>query len=185
MMENINKKNKEKEIQNKEKEIQNDNNNDDESIEFLKEIIEKLKKENEKLLRNLARVENEKKLLIKETDRKIEMANEKLLKDMIKVLDAIRSASKVNVEDECNGCVDGFIDGIKIIDNIFHDILKENGIEKIECDKFDPNFHQAVQIVNKEDLEDGEIVEVLQEGYKLNDKIIRPSMVIVNKKQND
>jgi len=161
------------------------------SIEMdeLRKTIEKLEKENselseqnEKLLRNIAKVENEKKIILKEADRKVDMANEKILKDFIKVIDAINGALKIQVEDKCKECVKGYVDGIKMIDEMFHNVLSDYGIKKIETEMFDPNLHQAVQIVNDENKEDNEIVDVLQEGYKLNENVIRPSMVVVNKK---
>jgi molecular chaperone GrpE len=154
----------------------------EEYIEELKKENDELKKENENLLRHVANVENEKKLIIKEAERKVSLANEMILKDLIKVIDAINSALKIEVDEDCKDCVSSYIDGIKMVNEMFHDVLNDYGIEKIKVEKFDPNYHQAIQKISDEKYEDDEIVDVLQDGYKIKDKVIRPSMVIVNKK---
>jgi molecular chaperone GrpE len=61
------------------------------------------------------------------------------------------------------------------------DTFKNHGIEAVEHEEFDPNLHQAIQQVASEEHEDGQIVEVYQKGYKLKDRLIRPSMVTICK----
>ena len=75
-----------------------------------------------------------------------------------------------------------FVEGVDMIYRKFLDILKEEGVEpiKTEGEKFDPHLHQAVMQVEDDNYESNSIVEELQKGYKLKDRVIRPSMVKVN-----
>ena len=70
-----------------------------------------------------------------------------------------------------------------MIYNQLKEMLKSNGLSEIEClgNSFDPNFHHAVFMEELEDVEEGIVLEVLQKGYILKDKVLRPSMVKVSK----
>ena len=74
--------------------------------------------------------------------------------------------------------------GIEMIENELMESLKALGVEKIACEgqKFDPNLHNVIMVQNDNSLEDDVIVEVYQDGYKLNDKVVRYSQVVINKK---
>ncbi len=107
-------------------------------------------------------------------------ANEKIISEFLEVIDNFERAflsSKDEDKDE------GFYEGIQMVYKQLTDILDKNGLEKIEAinKKFDPNIHQAVMQEESQEHEEGIVIEVLQEGYKLNNKVIRPSMVKVSK----
>ena len=76
---------------------------------------------------------------------------------------------------------DGADEGIRMIVKQFEEILSKAGVTPCgkEGEAFDPNFHNAVQMLPSEDAESGTVITVLQKGYTLNDKLIRPAMVIV------
>lgn len=100
-------------------------------------------------------------------------ANATLLLKLVGVLDFLEEAGK-HLENE----------GLDLSIKKFKEALEFEAIREIgsEGKKFDPNFHEAIDVV--EGKEDGKIVEVLQKGYTLNDKVLRPAKVKVSKKQN-
>ncbi len=102
-------------------------------------------------------------------------ANEKIMTDALTVLDNFDRAMDAAPED------DKFAEGISLIHKQFAEMLVKHGLKEIEAqDKpFDPQFHNAVQRMAKEGAETDTVITVLQKGYMLNGKIIRPSMVIV------
>ena len=76
----------------------------------------------------------------------------------------------------------GFAEGMKLIFKQLTDVLEKAGLEEIKAhgEDFDPNFHNAVMTEDNPEFESGKVTEVLQKGYMLNKKVIRPSMVKVN-----
>jgi len=153
---------------------------EDEEIEELEEPTrEELEEEVEKLETSLKKVmadfDNYKKRMIKEKRRVRQLANESLVLDLLEVLDDFERALE-NEEDLDR-------DGIDMIFNKFIGKLEDHGLEKIDAkeEEFDPMYHECVQSEEKEDVEKDKIIEVYQEGYKLNDKVIRPSKVKVAK----
>ncbi len=88
-------------------------------------------------------------------------------------------------EDESNGR--SFREGIDLIYRMFGGLLAKNGVQEVEVKdgKFDPNVHQATSSVEVEGIEEPEIAEVLQKGYLLNGRLIRPAMVRVNIPKKD
>jgi molecular chaperone GrpE len=77
---------------------------------------------------------------------------------------------------------DKLLEGIELTYKKILDVFKNHGIEPVEHDEFNPEFHQAVQHVQSEEHEDGAIVDIYQKGYTLKGRVIRPSMVTINKK---
>ena len=75
-----------------------------------------------------------------------------------------------------------YAEGMELILKQLIEVLKKSGIEEIKTlgEEFDPNFHNAVMMEDNPDFESGKVTEVLQKGYTLNSKVIRPSMVKVN-----
>ncbi|MEM3073533.1 MAG: nucleotide exchange factor GrpE, partial [Nitrososphaerales archaeon] len=77
------------------------------------------------------------------------------------------------------------LEGVKVVAENLKAVLSKEGLEEIEAlgAKFDPNLHEAYSYVSKEDCEDGVITSVIRKGYKLNGKVIRASLVEVNKRE--
>ena len=98
------------------------------------------------------------------------------LKTLLPVLDSLDRAAKSNAAS-----LDDFRSGIELIDKQFHDALAKLGVQPIpaEGEVFDPNLHQAVQVVETVDTEDNHVIHELQRGYKLKDRLLRPAMVRV------
>ena len=134
--------------------------------------------ESERYMRLMAEFQNYKRRAAKEKTDTLQYANEKIVGDLLPVLDNFERALDTETEDE------GYAKGMQLIFEQLKTALGNAGLEEIKAmdEEFDPNFHNAVMTDNIEDKEDGVITKVLQKGYKLRDKVVRPSMVAVNKK---
>ncbi|EGC83930.1 nucleotide exchange factor GrpE [Anaerococcus hydrogenalis] len=104
-------------------------------------------------------------------------ASSNLIEELLPVLDNFDRALKDQDKD------DSFVQGIVMTRDSLWKVLEKEGLEEIESDgvEFDPNFHHAFQTEENEDFKSNYIIETYQKGYKLNDRVIRPSMVKVAK----
>ncbi|XVG94870.1 nucleotide exchange factor GrpE [Eubacteriales bacterium KG127] len=138
---------------------------------------ESTESENEdKFIRLMADFQNYKKRAEKEKSDIYSWANEKIVMSLLSVLDNFERALEHESKDE------QYVEGMKLIFKQLTDALTTAGLEEINADgqPFDPNFHNAVMTCDDEGYDSGIIVEVLQKGYTLNGKLLRPSMVKVN-----
>jgi grpE len=157
------------EVENKE----SDQNSSEEVENKVNSEIEELKNQ---LLRLQADFVNYKNRTEREKSNSIILANEGLILKLLPVLDNFnRAFAHVNLEDDA---VKGFV----MIKDQFESILKSEMVEEIESDgaTFDPNLHNAVMTESKEGVESGIVLETFEKGYKIKDKVIRPSMVKVS-----
>ena len=150
--------------------------------EELEALNNKLKEAEEKALRSNAELVNYRKRKDEEVERRMKYANEDLILEILPVLDNFERAIKMdddNLEDE----VSQFLQGVKMIYANLTNVLEKYGVKEIEAlDKvFDANMHQAVMTDHVDGKDTDVIIEVFQKGYTLKDKVIRPSMVKVNK----
>ena len=132
----------------------------------------------ERYMRLMAEFQNFKRRAAKEKSDIHAYANEKIVGDLLPVLDNFERALSTETEDE------GYAKGMQLIFEQLKTALGNAGLEEIKAmdEEFDPNVHNAVMTETIEEKEDGTITKVLQKGYKLKDKVVRPSMVAVNKK---
>ena len=126
-------------------------------------------------LRLMADFQNYKKRVEKEKKDLYSYANEKIIIELRAVLDNFERA----LEQETEG--DGFKEGMEMIFKQLGDVLEKSGLAEIAAlgEDFDPNFHNAVMTEETEEYESGKVSGVMQKGYTLNGKVIRPSMVKV------
>jgi molecular chaperone GrpE len=98
------------------------------------------------------------------------------LKSLLPILDSLDRALKTDTAS-----LEDFHSGIELIDKQFHDALAKLGVQPIpaEGEVFDPNLHQAIQMVDSDEAEDNHVIDELQRGYKLKDRLLRPAMVRV------
>ncbi len=137
----------------------------------------------EKLLRLMAEFENYKKRALREKEEHIKYANETLIKEILPVLDDFdRTLAHFSAEKETN--LNTFIDGVQLIQKSLLNILQKFGLTEIDAigQKFDPSLHDAVSCINSTEHEDDTVIEVHRKGYKLFDRVIRASQVVVAKK---
>ncbi len=145
----------------------------------LKECQEELAKEKEKYIRAHADFENMKKRIEREKHNALIYANEAFAKDLLTVLDTFENALKSVEQVEANEeAISEIKKGMSLTYEQLLSILKKHGVEEVECEgEFNPEFHQAVTQMDSDEHESGEIVQVLQKGYKLKERLLRPSMV--------
>lgn len=149
-----------------------------EKIKELEKMVQNLEDNN---LRTKAEFVNFRRRKEEETSRMLKYANEDLIKELLPTIDNFERAIDMdndNLEDE----VSKFLSGFKMIYCNLTNVLKKYEVVEIEAmnQPFDPTVHQAVMTEKKEGVEAGIVIDVLQKGYKLKDKVIRPSMVKVS-----
>lgn len=134
---------------------------------------------NEKYVRLMAEFQNYKKRVAKEKNDIREYATEKLVMELLPVLDNFERALAASAEDDPAG----YAKGMELIFTQMVTELQKSGLAEVEAEgqDFDPTKHNAVMTEENEGLESGKVSKVLQKGYALNDKVIRPSMVAVTK----
>ena len=150
-------------------------------------IEDKLNHAEEKILRLLAEMENQRRRFEKEREEAFEFGGYNFAKESLVLLDNIDRATVSFKNDESlknNKDLDKILDGIEIVKKDLKSIFKKNGIEPIDCinKKFDPNFHQAMLEVNNSEKDNGIIVQEIQIGYMMKNRLLRPSLVGVAKK---
>ena len=170
------------------------NNNQEVDTEENKNISEeetienKLKVVEEKLLRTAAEMENQRKRFEKERQDAFEFGGFNFARESLSLLDNIDRAVTSFKSDENlkkNKDLNKIIEGVEIVKNDLVSIFKKNGIELIECinKKFDPNFHQAMLEIEDDAKEAGTVIQEIQKGYMMKDRLLRPSLVGVTKKR--
>jgi molecular chaperone GrpE len=153
-------------------------------------IEEKLVETEEKLLRSLAEIENQRRRFEKEIKDAFEYGGFNFAKETLAVLDNLQRAKISFQNDEKlkkNEDLDKFLKNIEIIEKDLLSIFEKNKIYKIKSlkEKFDPNIHQAMLEIDDETVEPGTIIQEVQSGYMLGERLLRPSFVGVAKKKND
>ena len=135
--------------------------------------------ESERYMRLMAEFQNFKRRAAREKSDIHAYANEKIIGELLPVLDNFERALDTKSDD-----VEGYAKGMELIFTQLRTALEHAGLEEIPAlgEEFDPNVHNAVMTEDSDEHEDNHISKVLQKGYKLNDKVIRPSMVAVVRK---
>jgi molecular chaperone GrpE len=135
----------------------------------------------DKYARVHADFDNIKKRLEREKYTAVEYSNEKFAKDMIPVMDSLQGAmNSVKGDADKAELFDKLKEGIELTHKQFLTSLEKHGVTMVAHDEaFDPNIHNAVQAVDSEDVESGQIVQTFQTGYKYKNRPLREAMVIV------
>jgi molecular chaperone GrpE len=160
----------------------------DASPEKEESIEEKLALTQDKLLRVMAEMENQRRRFEKEKKDAYEFGGFNFASESLSLIDNIDRAIVSFKNDENfkkNKDLNKIIDSIEIVKKDLVSIFKKNGIEAIDCinKKFDPNFHQAMLEVESETVEQGTVVQEIQKGYMMKNRLLRPSFVGVSKKR--
>ena len=151
---------------------------------------EKLKTVQDKLLRTMAEMENQRRRFEKEKKEAFEFGGFNFAAESLLLIDNIDRAIVSFKSDESlknNKDLNKIIEGIEIVKKDLVSIFKKNGIEAIECinKKFDPNFHQAMLELEDNTKETGTVVQEIQKGYMMKDRLLRPSLVGITKKRKE
>ena len=155
-----------------------------------KTIEQKLEESEEKLLRSLAEIENQRRRFEKEVKDAFEFGSFNFAKESLATLDNLQRAKIAIKNDEKlkeNKDLDQFLENITIIEKDLVSIFEKNNIKKIisHKKKFDPNYHQAMSEVEDDSVDPGTILQEIQAGYMLGDRLLRPALVSVSKKKTD
>ncbi len=153
-----------------------------------KSLEEKLRETDDKLLRSLAEIENQRRRFEKEIKDVFEFGSFNFAKESLAILDNLQRAKLAIKNDENlkkNKDLDKFIENITIIEKDLINIFEKNRIKKIDTanKKFDPNLHQAMSEIEDESKDTGSILQEIQSGYMLGERLLRPALVSVAKKK--
>jgi molecular chaperone GrpE len=159
-------------------------NNIEENLE--NNLEKKIEELNDKLLRSLAENQNLRKIHEKEREDLIKYSSSSFAREILNLADNLERAF-VLFKDDPKFKSDEFKDtmlGIELIEKELISSFDKNGIKSFESvgKKFDPNFHQALNEVESEQ-EDGMVINEIQKGYMLNDRLLRPALVSISKKK--
>ena len=185
------KKEQEKVLSENKNKTQKDEQKDKKATPIKEETLEeKLGATQEKLLRTMAEMENQRRRFEKEKQEAFEFGGFNFAGESLSLLDNIDRAIVAFRNDENlknNKDLNKIIDGIEVVKKDLVSIFKKNGIESMECinKKFDPNFHQAMLEVEDNTKEPGTVVQEIQKGYMMKDRLLRPSLVSVTKKREE
>ena len=167
----------------------NDNLNKDSHLNEGQSIEKKLKEAEDKLLRSLAEIENQRRRFEKEIKDAFEFGSFNFAKESLAILDNLQRAKIAIKNDEVlkiNKDLNKFLENIIIIEKDLISIFEKNRIKKITTknQKFDPNLHQAMTEIEDEKVETGTILQEIQPGYMLGERLLRPALVAVAKKKS-
>ena len=144
----------------------------------LKELVAQWE---DKYLRTHADFENAKKRLAKDKATAVSYANESFANDMLSVVDSFESALATidaTEGEESSEVLDKIKEGLNLTYTQLTKVLEKNGIKAVECEgEFNPDVHQAIMQIEHDEKNSGEIVQVLQKGYTIKDRLLRPAMV--------
>ena len=161
-----------------------DNEKQNELEENLRDEIEQLRDEK---LRLLADMENLRKRSDRDRMDSIRYGNINFARDILSLGDNLsRALDAIPKDAEKTETITNLIDGLRMVQREFTLILEKHGIKKIEAlnQRFDHNFHQAMMEIESEEVEEGIVIQEIQSGYNMHDRLLRPSMVGVAKKPN-
>jgi molecular chaperone GrpE len=130
----------------------------------------------DRLLRLAADFENYKKRAARERQEYIALANERLLKELLPILDDLeRALNAAEQHEEAQ-----LEEGVRLVHRSLASLLERQGVHEIATDgKFDPHVHEALLAQPAEDKEQGDVVDVIQKGYTIGGRVVRPARVIV------
>ena len=161
-----------------------DNEKQNELEENLHDEIEQLRDEK---LRLLADMENLRKRSDRDRVDSIRYGNINFARDILSLGDNLsRALDAIPKDAEKTDTITNLINGLRMVQREFTSILEKQGIKKIAAlnKRFDHNFHQAMMEIESEEVEEGIVIQEIQSGYNMHDRLLRPSMVGVAKKPN-
>jgi molecular chaperone GrpE len=141
--------------------------------------LEALRNENEELIDTLQRLQadfdNYRKRAARDQESLVARAGERIVKELLPVLDDLeRALEAVESHEEAE-----LEDGVKLVHRQLEQLLEKEGLALVETDgQFDPHVHEAL-LTQPSDADEGSVIEVLQKGYRLGDRVLRPARVVV------
>lgn len=135
----------------------------------------------EAMLRMQAEMENLRKRLLREQEKSRKFALERIMKDLLQVRDSLERGLEVSGDATT---AESLREGQELTLKMLGKVLQDHNLETIDPQgqPFDPEFHEAMTVMPSEEAEENTVIEVLQKGFKLHDRLIRPAMVVVSRK---
>jgi molecular chaperone GrpE len=129
----------------------------------------------DRLLRTAADFDNYKKRAAREREEYVRLANERLVKELLPILDDLeRALAAVREHEEAT-----VEEGVRLVHRSLASLLERNGVKEIETNgKFDPHVHEAL-LSQPSEAEEGSVIDVVQKGYTLGDRVVRPARVVI------
>ena len=155
----------------------------------LEEVRAQLADAEDRALRAVAEADNIRKRADKAVENAHKYALESLTEKLLPVLDSFEKAVETVADDgqENDGSVHATLEGVELSFRLFTDVLQKVGIKSIDPtgEPFDPEYHEAMSMLENPDAEPGSVLEVIQKGYTLNDRLVRPARVLVAKDMSE
>ncbi len=147
------------------------------------ETQNQVKDEKDRYIRLQAEFENFKKRIAKENSEKFKYYHMSLIKEFLPALDSLERAIEHAQKD--NSTVEAMLEGIQMVYKLSQEALEKFGVSQVKAvgEVFDPTLHQAIGTVESESVPENHVVDAFQVGYLLHDRVVRPAMVRVSKKQ--
>ena len=168
------------------------NNTEKKGLEEIKEVSpeEKIKELEDKLSRTLAEMENQRRRFEKEKDEAFEYGGFSFARENLNLIDNLERAKQSLQNDETlknSEVLDKTLEHLEIIYKDLISIFTKNNIKPIEAinKKLDPNYHQAMMEIEDDNKEQGTIVQEIQKGFMMKERLLRPSLVGVSKKSQN
>jgi molecular chaperone GrpE len=157
---------------------------EDELLQMEKALIkaeEELVSHRDAMLRMQAEMDNLRKRLIRDLEKSRKFALERIMKDILQVRDSLELGLET---DSGSATAEQLREGQALTFKMLNKVLQDHDMELIDPvgEAFNPEFHQAMTVLPSEEFEDNSVMEVLQKGFKLHDRLIRPAMVVVSRK---
>ena len=142
---------------------------------------EELAKHREAMLRMQAEMDNLRKRLMRDLERSRKLALETIMKDLLQVWDSLERGLEASGESVT---VESLVEGQELTLKMLEKVMQYHNLEIIDPlgQAFNPEFHEAVTVMPSADVEENTVIEVLQKGFRLHERLIRPAMVIVSRK---
>ena len=147
-------------------------------LEKVQAVQEAADQNYDQYVRCQAEIENLKKRFARDKESLIRYANETLVRQLLPIVDSLQEALKHGDDHS----IAALREGVELTLKGLLDALRKAGVEEVQAlgERFDPNYHEAVSVLSRADCEPGVVLEELQTGYLLHDRLVRPAMVVVN-----
>ncbi len=156
---------------------------EDDLAEQIKQAEQKAEENWELLLRTRAEMENLRRRTEKDLENAHKFALEKFVSELLPILDSMEMGLNVDTTDNPEATIKGLKEGIEMTVNMMKKAFDKFNIQVIDPlnEKFDPELHQAMSMQPSDEVEPNTVIAVMQKGYTLNDRLVRPAMVMVSK----
>jgi len=152
-----------------------------EAQEEASQLQEEVGRMREAMLRMQAETENTRKRLTRELERSRKLALERVMKDLLQVRDSLERGLETDLE---TATAESVLEGQKLTLKMLSKVLEDHHLEETDPtgQPFDPELHEAMTVIPSADHDENTVIEVLQKGYRLHDRLVRPARVVVSRK---